>query len=102
MTECRHPRNILGRRRSLALAERTFDQQLQIPFLLRYVFSAAALIPASAGTGSDEPNAQMFEDVPDDRRVFDTADDPHRALTLRANQRIYFVYFLDKPRPVPP
>jgi len=24
--------------------------------------------------GPNEPNAQMFEDVPDDRRVFDAAD----------------------------
>ena len=31
----------------------------------------------------------MFEDVPDNRRVFNTADDPHGALTIRADQGIY-------------
>ena len=32
-------------------------------------------------SGSDQPNAQMFEDGPDNRRIFDAADDPHSALT---------------------
>jgi hypothetical protein len=44
--------------------------------------------------GPDEPDVQMAEDVPDNRLVFDTADDPHGALTLRADQRIYLVDFL--------
>jgi len=41
--------------------------------------------------GPDEPNAQIFEDVPDDRRVFDGTDDPHGPLTFRTNQRIDLV-----------
>ena len=32
-------------------------------------------------SGSDQPNAQMFEDGPDNRRIFDAADDPYGALT---------------------
>ncbi len=30
--------------------------------------------------GSDEPNAQMFEDVPEDRRVFDTWEEKLNSL----------------------
>jgi hypothetical protein len=52
----------------------------------------------------------MLEDGPDHRRVFDAADDPHGALTLRTDQRIDLPvlrrdrpsYFLNKSRPVPP
>ena len=43
----------------------------------------------------------MFEDIPDHHRVFDTADDPHRSLAIRADQGIYFIDLLNKPRPVP-
>jgi hypothetical protein len=52
--------------------------------------------------GPDEPNAQIFEDVPDDRWVFDIADDPHGPLTFRTDQGVDFVDLLNKPRPVPP
>jgi len=52
--------------------------------------------------GPDEPDAQVIEDVPDDRRAFDAADDPHGALALWIDQGINFVYFLNKPRPVSP
>jgi len=34
------------------------------------------------------PNAQMFEDVPDDRWVFNAAEYPHGVLSLRADQGI--------------
>jgi len=46
--------------------------------------------------GPDEPEAQVIEDSPDHRRVFDAADDPHGALTLRTDQGICFVYFLNQ------
>jgi len=36
----------------------------------------------------------MFENGPDHRRVFNKTDDPHRPLTFRADQGIYFVYLL--------
>jgi hypothetical protein len=38
----------------------------------------------------------------DNRWVFDAADDPHGALALQADQGIYLVDFLNKPRPTPP
>jgi hypothetical protein len=44
----------------------------------------------------------MIEDIPDDRRIFDAADDPHDALALRANQGIDLVDLLNQPGPVPP
>ena len=46
--------------------------------------------------GPDKPKAQMFEDGPDNRRVLNAADEPHFPLTLRADQRICLVYFLDQ------
>jgi hypothetical protein len=52
--------------------------------------------------GHDEPDAQVIEDGPDHRRVFDAADDPHGVLALRTDQGIDFAYFLNEPRPVPP
>ena len=44
----------------------------------------------------------MIEDVPDYRRVFDAADDPHGTLALRADQGICLVYLLNQPRPTFP
>jgi len=44
----------------------------------------------------------MIEDVSDDRRILDGTDDPHRPLTFRADQGIYFVYLLNKPGPTFP
>jgi hypothetical protein len=44
----------------------------------------------------------MIEDIPDHRRVLDKTDDPHGSQTFRADQRIYFVYFLNQPRPTFP
>ena len=41
--------------------------------------------------GPDEPDAQVIEDGPDHRRVFEADDDPHGALTLRTDQGIDFV-----------
>ena len=35
--------------------------------------------------GSDQPDAQMIEDGPDHRRVFDAADDPHVKLSALLN-----------------
>ena len=55
----------------------------------------------SGAVWTGQAKAKMFEDIPDDRWVFDAADDPHDPLTFRANQRIDLIYFLNKPRPVP-
>ena len=44
----------------------------------------------------------MFENGANDRRVLNAADDPHGALTLRTDQGIDFVDFLNQSRPVPP
>ena len=44
----------------------------------------------------------MGEDVPDDLRVFDEADDAHGALAFRTDQRIDLVYFLNQPCPIFP
>ena len=44
----------------------------------------------------------MGEDGPDHGRIFDHADDPHRALAVRADQRINLVDLLDQARPVFP
>jgi hypothetical protein len=51
--------------------------------------------------GHDEPDAQVIEDGPDHRRVFDAADDPHGSLTFRTDQRIDLVDLLYQTRPVP-
>ena len=40
---------------------------------------------------SCQPKSQMIEDIPDHRRVLNTADDPHRPLASRTDQRIDFV-----------
>jgi hypothetical protein len=52
--------------------------------------------------GPDQPNAQMFEDSPDDRRGFNIADDPHDPQTFRTDQRIDLVDILYQPGPVSP
>ena len=52
--------------------------------------------------GPDEPDAQVIEDGPDHRRVFDAAADPHGALALRTDQGIDFVDLLYQPGPVSP
>jgi len=44
----------------------------------------------------------MLEDVPDNRWVFDAADDPHGAHALRTDQGIDLVDLLDQTCPVPP
>ena len=67
-----------------------------------FVYADRRIMDFRRRPGPDEPDAQMFEDVPDHRRVFDAADDPHGPLTLRTDQRIDLVYFLNKPRPGPP
>ena len=41
----------------------------------------------------------MREDITDDLLIFDEADDPHGPLTMRTDQRINLVYFLNQPRP---
>ena len=38
--------------------------------------------------GPDEPDAQVIEDGPDHRRVFDADDDPHGTIALRTDQGI--------------
>ena len=48
-----------------------------------------------------EPDAQVSEDGPDDRRVFDAADDPHWPLTFRTDQRVDLVDLLYQTRPIP-
>jgi hypothetical protein len=42
----------------------------------------------------------MREDITDDLLIFDEADDPHGPLTMRTDQRINLVYFLNQPRPL--
>ena len=44
----------------------------------------------------------MFEDFPDHRRILNAADDPHRSVTFRADQGIYFVYLLNQTGPTFP
>jgi hypothetical protein len=44
----------------------------------------------------------MIEDIPDHRRVLDETDDPHRPLTFRVDQGMYFVYLLNQPGPTFP
>lgn len=44
----------------------------------------------------------MSEDGLDHRRVLDDTDDPHRPLTFRVDQGIYFVYLLNQPGPTFP
>ena len=44
----------------------------------------------------------MREDITDDLRVFDEADDPHGAFAFRTNQRINLVYFLNQSCPAFP
>jgi hypothetical protein len=51
--------------------------------------------------GPDKPDAQVIEDGPDDRRVFDAADDPHDSLTFRTDQGIDLVDLLYQTRPIP-
>lgn len=51
--------------------------------------------------GPDEPNAHIFEDVPDDQRILDGTDDPHGPLKFRTNQRIDLVNLLYQTRPIP-
>ena len=34
-------------------------------------------------SGPYQPNAQMFEDIPDDRRILNGTDDPHGPLTFQ-------------------
>ena len=42
-----------------------------------------------------QPKSQMIEDIPDHRRILNTADDPHSSVTSRTDQGISFVDFLD-------
>ena len=44
----------------------------------------------------------MIEDIPDHRRILNTADNPHGPVTSRTDQGICFVYFLNKPGPTFP
>ena len=44
----------------------------------------------------------MNEDVPDHRRILNTADNPHGPVTSRADQGIYFVYLLNQSGPTFP
>lgn len=69
--------------------------------IARFVHTDRRVMDFWRRSGSDQPNAQMFEDGPDNRRIFDAADDPHGALTFRADQRIDLVDFLYQTRPIP-
>jgi hypothetical protein len=51
------------------------------------VFSDWRVMDFRQRPGPDEPDAQVIEDNPDHRRVFDAADDPHVALALRTDQK---------------
>ena len=44
----------------------------------------------------------MIEDIPDHRRILNTADDPHGPVTSRTDQGICFVYLLNQPGPTFP
>jgi hypothetical protein len=66
------------------------------------VFSDWRVMDFRRRPGPDEPDAQVIEDGPDHRRVFDAADDPHGALTFRTDQGIDFVDLLYQPGPVSP
>ncbi len=44
----------------------------------------------------------MSEDIPDHRLILNKTDDPHRPLTFRADQGIYFVYLLNQSGPAFP
>ena len=67
-----------------------------------FVYADRRVMDFRRRPGPDQPNAQMFEDVPNDRRVFNAADDPHGTLALRADQGICLIDLLNKTRPVPP
>jgi hypothetical protein len=64
------------------------DRQRRISGLAGRELLAAALIPAFAGTGSDQPESQMFEYSPDHLAVIYRTDDPHSTLTFRTDQGI--------------
>ena len=66
------------------------------------VFSDWRVMDFRRRPGPNEPDAQVIEDGPDHRRVFDAAADPHGALTLRTDQGIDFVDLLYQPCPVSP
>jgi hypothetical protein len=43
----------------------------------------------------------MFENGPYHCPMLDIADVPHGTIALRTDQRVHFIYFLDKPRLIP-
>ena len=53
-------------------------------------FAVGRVMDFRGRPGPDKPKAQMFEDIPDDRRILDGTDDPHGPLTL-TDQRIDLV-----------
>jgi hypothetical protein len=52
------------------------------------------------GPGVGEPEAEMFQDPPDDQRVLDKRDNAHFGGAFGADQGIDFVNFLDQPGPI--
>jgi hypothetical protein len=66
-----------------------------------FVYADRRVMDFRRRPGPDEPDAHVIEDGPDDRRVFDAADDPHVSPAFRANQWIDLIDFLNKARPVP-
>jgi len=49
--------------------------------------------------GERRPQSEVIEDAPDDSRILDQSDDPHRPLAPGALQRIGLVDLADQPRP---
>jgi hypothetical protein len=49
--------------------------------------------------GERRPQSEVLEDAPDDPRILDQRNDPHRSLAPGALQRIGLVDFADQPRP---
>jgi hypothetical protein len=66
-----------------------------------FVYADRRIMDFRRRPGPDEPDAHVIEDVPDYRRVFDAADNPHGSQTFRTDQRIDFVDLLYQTRPIP-
>ena len=49
--------------------------------------------------GERRPQSEVIEDAPDDSRILDQSDDPHRPLALGALQRVGLIDLADQPRP---
>ncbi len=103
MTECIHPRCIRDRRRSYQRVfvvggrhRRRGTRFRHIPLAGRELLAAALPLPAILRQAQDERQPCMVS------LSNHETDDPHRAQTFRADQRIYFAYLLNQPGPTFP